>query len=132
MTKALNDTEWIILRALWNKPPQSFKEIVNEIRTTRPDISWSYKTYHTYLRNMCTKGLVVWEEKNMKDKLYAPGLTEQQALDAETDQVISRSGYYGSLGRMMLAMAQKDTLTDSDRQDILEFARKLEKETEQK
>ena len=80
MQKRLADSEWIILNALWGRPPQTMKQIVEIIQAQQPDVTWSYKTYHTYLRNMTAKGIVTAEERNLKDKLYAAAVTEGRRI----------------------------------------------------
>ena len=67
--KRLADSEWIILKALWGKSPQTMKQIVQCIQKEQPEVDWGYKTFHTYLRNMCEKGLIHSEERNLKDKI---------------------------------------------------------------
>ena len=60
--KRLTDSEWIILNALWDRKPQSMKQIVAAVKE-QGSVTWGYKTYHTYLRNMCEKGLITSEER---------------------------------------------------------------------
>ncbi len=125
--KRLTDSEWIILKALWGKAPQSLKEIIAAVKQ-QGLAAWGYKTYHTYLRNMCEKGLIVSEERNLKDKLYSAAVSEEEALKAESDSIIDRSGYFGSVGRLVLTMAENNQLTKEDRQELLQLAKLLEKE----
>ncbi len=132
MKKRLADSEWVILKALWGRPPQTMKQIVQTVQQQNREIEWSYKTYHTYLRNMAQKGLLLAEERNLKDKLYSPLLSEEAAVSAEGGELFSRRGYFGSVGRLMLSMAENGQLTEQDRQELMELAKKLEKEAEQK
>ncbi len=130
MDKRLLDCEWILLRALWGKQPRTMKQIVEWVRTEWPDIQWNYKTYHSYLRKMEEKGLIASETRNLKDKIYSPLVTREEAIGAETENILSRSSYFGSVGRLVVAMAEKNQLTAQDREELIRLAQKLEKEDE--
>ena len=130
MKKRLADSEWIILKAVWNKPPQTMKQIVQSVQAEQPDVDWVYKTYHTYLRNMCEKGLLKSEERNMKDKLYSPLISQEDAMMAESESLLSRRSYFGSVGRLMVMMAENGQLTESEQKELIKLAQKLEAESE--
>lgn len=128
MSKRLLDCEWILLKSLWGRTPQTMKQIVQTVRAAWPDIEWNYKTFHSYLRKMEEKGLVSTETRNLKDKLYMPLISEEEAIKAETDSILARSSYYGSVGRLMVAMMDNKQLSRTDREELMSFAQKLEKE----
>ena len=131
MQKRLADSEWVILNALWGKPAQTMKQIVEIIQTEQPDISWSYKTYHTYLRNMTAKGLVNAHERNLKDKIYSAAITKDDALRAEGRELLSRQDYFGSVGRLVATMAQSGQLSKKDMEELKALADKLGEDGEQ-
>ncbi len=130
MKKGLADSEWIILKSLWGRPPQTMKQIVMRIHENQPEVEWGYKTYHTYLRNMCEKGLIQAEERNLKDKLYSPRITKDEALQLETESILNRSDRFGSVGRLVMMMAENGQLTEQDQQELMELAQRLEKKAE--
>jgi BlaI family penicillinase repressor len=130
MKNRLADSEWIILKALWGKPPQTMKQIVQSIRQEQPEVDWGYKTYHTYLRNMCTKNLLFAEERNLKDKLYSPLISQEEALRAESENLLSRRSYFGSVGRLVMMMAEDGQLTGKEQKELIHLAQKLERESE--
>lgn len=127
MDKRLLDCEWILLGVLWGNPPQTMKQIVERVRAMRPGIAWNYKTYHSYLRKMEEKGLITSETRNLKDKLYSPVITQEEAIGAETENILSRSSYFGSVGRLLIAMVENNQLTEKDREDLIRLAEQLEK-----
>lgn len=129
MGRRLADSEWVILKALWGKPPQTMKQIIQTVQEQSSDITWSYKTYHTYLRNMSQKGLLLAQERNLKDKLYSPLISEQDAMAAECGELLSRRSYFGSVGRLMPAMADGGQLTEQERVELMALAKRLEQET---
>ena len=130
MKNRLADSEWIILKALWGKPPQTMKQIVQSIQKDQPEVDWGYKTYHTYLRNMCAKGLLLSEERNLKDKLYSTMISRDEAIRAESENILSRRSYFGSVGRLVMMMAEDGQLTVKEEQELIRLAQKLERETE--
>jgi predicted transcriptional regulator len=128
MSKRLLDCEWILLKSLWDQPPQTMKQVVESVRRSWPDIQWNYKTYHSYLRKMEEKGLIVSETRNLKDKLYRPIITQEEALQTETENILARSSYFGSIGRLMVSMMENTKLSEKDREELISFAQRLEKE----
>ncbi len=128
MNKRLADSEWVILTALWGRPAQTMKQIVERVRTEQPDVDWEYKTFHTYLRNMSAKGLVTAEERNLKDKLYAAAISRDDALRAESSELLSRRGYFGSVGRLVAMMAEDGQLSKKDTEELKALAVRLERE----
>ncbi len=125
MDKKLLDAEWTILRAMWGKPPQTMREIITAVQEESGDIAWHYKTYHSYLRIMLEKGLIACEDKNLRDKLYRPLITREEALRSESETLLSRIST-ASMGALVAAMAQSAPLSDADRQALMEMARRLE------
>ena len=126
MDKRLADSEWVILKALWNRPPQTMKQIVENVRAAQNEVNWSYKTYHTYLRNMCEKVLIKAEDRNLKDKLYSPLVSENEALKAEGSELLSRRAYFGSVGRLVAMMAESGQLSEKDTEELKALAARLE------
>ena len=126
MNKRLTDSEWIIFKALWGKSPLTLKQIVQSIRSEQPDVDWSYKTFHTYLRNMCEKGLLQTSDRNLKDKYYSAVISREDAMLAESESLLSRSSYFGSVGRLVISMAEHGQLTECDQKELIKLAQKLQ------
>lgn len=126
MNKKLLDSEWTILKSLWGRKPQTLKSIIQSIQMSHPDINWNYKTYHTYLRIMQEKELIGSEIKNGKDKLYFPLVSEEDALKAESENLLSRINL-NSVGRLVAMLAENEGLSENEQQELLDFASKMEK-----
>lgn len=122
----LNDADWILLKALWDKPPQLMGSIVQNVRDMNKDIHWSYKTYYTYLNNLCVKGFAAYDICNAKsDRLYYPLITRGEAMKMESENLISRvSGDY--LPKLIAAMAASDQIPEHEQKKLLELVSKLE------
>ena len=124
----LTDTDWILLKALWDKTPRTMGNIVQSVRDTNKDIKWGYKTYYTYLNNLCTKGFAAYEIRNAKaDRLYYPLISREGAMQMESESLLSRvSGDY--LPKLIATMAKSDQLSGHEQQKLMELVVKLEQE----
>lgn len=125
MEKKLLDAEWMILRALWDCPPQTMGQIIASMQREHPEIAWQYKTYHSYLRIMLEKGLIRCEDKNLRDKLYSPAITREDALRQESDTLLARISAK-SMGALAFALAQNASLSPRDRKALQEMAARME------
>jgi len=127
MDKRLKDSEWIILRVLWGNPPMDLRGIIAGVQAQNPAVSWDYKTYHSFLRILLDKGLVT-ADKHGKNNYYSPAITQEEALSYETESLISRRNYYGSVSSLMVHMAEQGKLTKAEKQELLALAEKLAQE----
>ncbi len=127
MDKRLKDNEWIILSALWKEHPMDMKGIIRSVQKDNPEITWDYKTYHSFFRILLEKGFLK-AEKAGKNNLYSPGITYEEAMSLEADSLISRRNYYGSVSGLMINMAEQGKLTEKEKKELMELAEKLAKE----
>lgn len=124
MDTRLKDSEWIILQPLWADAPLDLKGIIARVQQAHPEVSWDYKTYHSFLRILCDKGFVR-AEKQGKNNQYYPAITQERALSYETDSLISRRGYYGSVSTLMVNMAEQGQLTRREKSELMALAARL-------
>jgi len=124
MDKRLKDSEWIILQPLWEEAPLDLKAIIARVQQAYPEVSWDYKTYHSFLRILCDKGFVR-AEKQGKNNQYYPAITQERALSYETESLISRRGYYGSVSTLLINMADQGKLTHREKNELMELAARL-------
>lgn len=127
MNKKILDCEWMILRALWDKPKQSMGEIIASVQEDHPEVQWKYKTYHSYLRVMLEKGLIGCDVLSAKEKRYFAILTQDDALRLESESVMQRVSKR-SLARMMAMMVENTALTDEDKRQLTALFESLKKE----
>ncbi|MBQ6333137.1 MAG: BlaI/MecI/CopY family transcriptional regulator [Clostridia bacterium] len=124
MDTRLKDNEWIILHAVWKQNPIDLKSIIRSVQEDNPQIGWDYKTYHSFLRILLDKGYLK-AVKSGKNNLYSPGITYEEAMSLEADSLISRRNFYGSVSGLMINMAEQGKLTDREKQDLMELAKRL-------
>ena len=124
MDRRLKDNEWIILQTLWQENPQDMKSIIRNVQQAHPEIAWDYKTYHSFFRILMDKGYLK-AEKSGKNNLYSPGISYEEAVGLETDSLVSRRNYYGSVSGLMINMAEQGKLTEEEKRELMDLARKL-------
>ena len=105
----LSDSEWKLMRRLWEQPPRTITELTASLRE---ETGWSKNTVITILARLEAKGAVRQEEGG-KAKQYFPAIRREDAALAETESFLDRV-YGGSLGLMMSAMAESRGLTEAD------------------
>ena len=126
MDRRLKDNEWIILQVLWQKHAQDMKSIIRNVQEAHPEISWDYKTYHSFLRILLDKGYLK-AVKVGKNNLYSPGITYEEAMSREADSIVSRRSFYGSVSGLMVNMAEQGKLTEQEKRDLMALAERLAK-----
>ncbi len=120
----LSDSEWKLMRRLWERSPRTITELTAAVRE---ETGWSKNTVITMLGRLEAKGAVRHEEGE-RAKRYFPALRREDAAQAETDSFLSKV-YGGSLGLMMSAMVESRRLTE---QDIAELSAILDRAGEEK
>ena len=66
MDTRLKDNEWIILHAVWQENPIDLKSIIRYVQAHNPEVTWDYKTYHSFLRILLDKGYLKAVKVGMK------------------------------------------------------------------
>ena len=128
----LTDADWSLLRALWDRPPQTMGQIVQNVRDMDPGVTWSYKTYYTYLNNLCQKEFAAYQIRNAKaDRLYYPLISREQAMQMESESLLSRvSG--SQLSVLLATMARSGQLSPAEQKELSELVDRLAQEKDPK
>ncbi len=105
----LSNSEWKLMRRLWDRAPSTITELTAALRE---ETGWSKNTVITMLSRLEAKGAVRHEEGG-KAKRYYPALRRGDAARDETESFLSKV-YGGSLGLMMSAMVESRRLSESD------------------
>ena len=119
----VSNGEWIIMELLWVKP-HTLMELVTELHAS---VGWSKSTVATMIRRMSQKGIVNYTEQG-RAKIFTPALTREEVSVQETQSLLQRA-YHGSIGLLVSTMAQKNSLTAAD---IEELSRILEAAKEER
>ena len=117
----LTSAEWAVYECLWERSPMTLTQIANRLMAVK---GWSRSTGETMVRRMADKGLIRWEQGE-KAKLYYPVIRREDAALRETRSFLERV-YHGSLGLMVSAVAEKETLSRSEIDELYAALKKLE------
>lgn len=120
MKDVLTNAEWIVMSALWDRPPQALSEVIKNIGD---EVDWSYKTYASYLRILCKKGLVGFKI-NVRDKLYYPLIEQEECLKIASKNLLKKVSKNGTKD-LLVYMIQESTLSLKDHADLQQLLKSL-------
>ena len=104
----LSASEWAVMEALW-AGPKTLMELVRELSKR---VGWAKSTVTTMVRRMEEKGLIGYELEGRAKRFY-PRVSREAVVARETDSLLKRA-YNGSIGLMLSAMVDRNSLTRSD------------------
>lgn len=118
----LNHSEWLVMEYLWEKPC-TLMELVAALGTS---VGWSKSTVATVVRRMEEKGIISHAEQG-RAKVFSPALSREDVTTRETKNLLQRA-YNGSVGLLLSAMAESNTLTKADIDELYEILKKAEED----
>lgn len=116
----LNHSEWLVMEYLWEKP-HGLMELVAALGAS---VGWSKSTVATVVRRMEEKGIISHAEQG-RAKVFSPALSREDVTTRETKNLLQRA-YNGSVGLLVSAMAESNTLTKADIDELYEILKKAE------
>lgn len=125
MKKNLTYAEWMVMSALWGEKPQVLSEV---IRAMGDKMDWGYKTYSTYLRNLCEKGVVGFEARG-RDKFYYALVDRKQCIRAESRSLLKKVSKKG-VKEMVICMIEESGLSPEDHAELQKILANLAKEND--
>lgn len=116
----LSQAEWQIMELLWQQP-MTLMELVEQLQKTS---TWSKSTIATMVRRMEEKDVLTHDERG-RAKVFIPMVTRQAAAIQETQSLLRRA-YHGSMGLLVSTMAQQNSLSQDDIDELYEILKKAE------
>lgn len=111
-TPKIGESEWYVMKALWEKSPLSGSEIVKAVSE---ETDWSQSTILTMVRRLVTKRAIgVMQEKVM---MYYPLIEENEVKRIETDMFLKRV-YKGSAGMLVKGFLESGELSEKEVDEI--------------
>ena len=123
MQNTLTKAEWAVMSALWKGPRQTISGI---IAAAGDELDWKYNTYATYLKRMCDKGLVGYEQLG-RDKFYYAAVDKSACILAESRSVLSKIDNHAAK-EFVMCMIKDGGLDAKDREDLKSLIDELGKE----
>ena len=106
--KSLSKAEWVIMKALWDKPNQPISGI---IQTIGDKLDWKYNTFTTYIKRMCDKGLLSYSQLG-RDKFYYPAYAQSHCILAESNDLLEKIDQNAT--KELLVCMLRDSHLDAD------------------
>lgn len=113
MKDTLTYPEWMVMSALWGKEPQTLSGVINTMGDT---MDWSYRTYASYLKKLCDKGLAGFEIKG-RDKFYYALVEKAQCMRTESRSLIKKVSEK-SAKELLVCMIEESGLSKEDHDDL--------------
>lgn len=104
----IGESEWYVLKALWEKAPMSGNDIVKAVSV---HTDWSQSTILTMLRRLVKKKAVGVEQQSVM--MYVPLLSEHDVVRMETDQFVKRV-YKGSVNLLVKGFLENGSLSEQE------------------
>ena len=114
--------EWALMEALWQGP----KTLMELVRCLGESEGWSKSTVTTMIRRMTDKELISFESDG-KTKTFMAAVSREAVVAEETSSLLKRA-YNGSIGLLVNAMVQRNTLSKEDIDELYSILQKAEDE----
>ena len=116
----LSASEWRVMEVLWTGP-RTLMELVRELNRSA---GWAKSTVTTMVRRMEEKGLIAYEQSG-RAKVFRPAVSRDAVAAAETDSLLKRA-YHGSVGLLVNALAERESLSKEDIDELYAVLRRAE------
>lgn len=122
MKETLTYPEWMVMSALWDKPPQTLSEVIEAMGGK---MDWSYRTYASYLNKLCEKGLAGFETKG-RDKFYYALADRNECIRSESRNLLKKvSGQ--SAKELLVCMIEEGGLKPEEHEELRKLLDELAK-----
>lgn len=112
-TPKISDAEWLVMRLLWERAPQTTNEVVD---TLAGQTTWKPKTIMTLLNRLVKKGALAFEKKGRIYE-YSPLVREEDCVRAESRSFLDRV-YGGSLRPMLAHFLEETPLSKEEIEEL--------------
>ena len=93
----ITDSEWVIMKVLWQKSPLMNRDIIESVSKSS---TWSNKTIETLLKRLVDKGAVGFNFVSSKLREYYPLVSQDDCVRVENETFLKKV-YDGSVSMMM-------------------------------
>jgi BlaI family penicillinase repressor len=110
----ISDTEWEIMRIVWQKHPLTANEIIEQLGAAGG--GWHPKTARTLLARLVQKGALGYEAKG-RTYVYSPLVSEEDCVATASESFLDRV-FGGSLKPMLAHFVERQKLTRGDLEEL--------------
>ena len=113
----LNDSEWTVMRALWEARAASNEVTARDVHGRIADeTEWAYTTLRTFLARLVEKGAIA-ERKIGNQSVYEPLITQEEAQTSAVRSLLERA-FDGTVGSLLQHLAGRERLSKADRERL--------------
>ena len=113
-TPKLTETEWEIMRVVWERHPITATDIVKAL--TKADPTWHPKTTRAFLNRLVQKKALDYEPHG-RVYVYEPLVSERECVIAASESFLERV-FGGSLQPMLAHFVEQRRITKKDLRDL--------------
>ena len=122
MAISVSPGEWRIMEQLWESP-KTLMELVHSLAISE---GWAKSTVTTMVRRMAEKELIRFQTEG-RTKTFMASVSREDVVAEETTSLLKRA-YHGSIGLLVNAMAQRNSLSQQDIEELYSILQKAEDE----
>lgn len=105
----ISETEYEVMKVIWNKYPISTNEIVEEITKSK---EWNVRTVHTLIARLDKKGAIS-HKKDGRIYIYSPVVNKKDYLKYESKSFLNKF-YNGAVNKMVMNFIENDMLSSAE------------------
>jgi len=106
----ISDTEWEIMRVIWQRHPLTANEVLEGLAATDP--SWHPKTVRTLLARLVSKKALDYKT-NGRTYVYSPLVSREECIATASESFLDRV-FGGSLTPMLAHFVEQQKLSPED------------------
>jgi BlaI family penicillinase repressor len=110
----ISDTEWEVMRIIWNRYPITANEIIEQLVAKDP--SWHPKTARTLLNRLVRKKALDYEARGRK-YVYSPLVNEDLSISTASESFLERV-FGGGLKPMLSYFVEKQRLSKQELEEL--------------
>lgn len=119
LSVTISDSEWDIMEVLWEKNPQTSREIIEKVQQNN---DWQPTTIKTLISRLVDKNIVSYEKRG-KAHYYYPLLPREKCLRIKSNKFIKKF-YKGGLKTMIASFVEMYNLSEQDIDELKEILEK--------
>src|SRR5689334_10617257 len=113
----LTETEWEIMRIVWERHPITASEILKTL--VKADPTWHPKTTRAFLNRLVQKKVLDYEAQG-RVYVYEPLVSKRECVAAASESFLKRV-FGGSLQPMLAYFVEQRQITKKDLQELKDF-----------
>lgn len=113
----ITDSEWIIMKVLWEKSPLLNRDIIKSVSEKS---TWNNKTIDTLLRRLVDKGAVGYHLINSKVREYFPLVSHEECKKVESETFLKKV-YDGSVSMLIAGLLKNKKVSEEELEKLKEL-----------